>query len=381
MAENKILDCFTLPLIGVGGNCGYEGSSGFTLDLIGISLRKAANVADDDATGKQYLLNAEKGAIHKAVSDLRISLQKEFAFSPVFDVVTKTWSGDKNICKTFAKNTPIGLRIENSCRDNFRQNRLDWIELYVDGDFTVEAVILDGEKETKMNLAFTRGLNRKKINYTFESSTGEFWMRLCNGVVAYENPGCCLTNCDTGLCGCNKCANVYSIETVEGGDIECEEPTEEFLEENGFETAEEYYLSLGYQDSLEDGTKFLEPVCQSANFNLFGYQVSCLCSYDWLFCQYQNEIAEAVMYQMGIQVYEQSKFSGRFNEWVDLAKSEADYYIRKFSGGVSSLGDKITGDYEKRIASIADMMKQYVRKSGTACLSCKEPLLIQTSIP
>lgn len=373
-------DCFDIPLIGISGNCGYDGSSGLTLDQIGISLRKAANASDDDFTGKEFVEKIEASSINKVISDLKIELAKEFAFSPIYDVISQTWTGKKDICKTFALNTPIGLKIKNTCRDNFRSNRLDWIELYVDNAFTVEAIIQDGETQIPLVLEFSTGLNRINIDYTFQNSEGEFWIRLCNGAIAYENPGCCC-DCETGLCGCNKCANVYSIEMVEGGEIECEEPSAEFLEANGFETAQDYWDSLGYQDSLSDGTMFFEPVCQAANFNLFGYQVSCLCSYDWLFCHFQREIAGPVLTQMGIQIFERSKFSNRFNEWVDAAKEQADYYIAKFLGKNNPLGENIPGEYPQQIKLVADMMKQYVRKSGTACLSCKQPLLIQTSIP
>lgn len=372
------IDCFKLPLIGIDGNCGYEGSSGLNLNQIGISLRKAANVADDDVSGAEMIKTIEKAAVLNTIKDLKLELVKEFAFTPIFDVVTKTWSGTKDICKTFNRNTPIGLNIVNSCRDNFRSNRLDWIELYVDKDFTVEAVIQDGEKEIKKVLSFVPGLNRKKIEYTFESSEGQFWMRLCNGAIAYENPGC---GCQSdGYCGCNKCAKVYSLEMVEGGTCEYEEPTEEWLEENGFESEEEYLLSLGYQDTVSEGNKFIEPVCQAADFNLFGYQVTCLCSYDWLFCEFQNEIASAVLLDMGIQIYERSKFTGRFNEWVDAAKEQADYYILKWRG-INPITGKKEGEYQNEVLRIADAMKQYIRKSGTPCLGCKQQLIIQSSIP
>jgi len=373
-----MLDCFNLPLIGVTGNCGYTGSSGLNLEQIGISLRKLANAADDDVSGAEMLKKLEVSAIHNVIKDLKLELAKEFAFSPVFDVVTKTWSGSKDICKTYNRDTPICLEVVNSCRDNFRSNRLDWIELYVDKDFTVESVIQDGEKQTTKVLSFVAGLNRKNIDYTFESSEGEFWMRLCNGAIAYENPGCGCTK--DGYCGGNKCAKVYSIEMVEGQPCEYEEPTEEFLEENGFESEEEYLLSLGYQDTLSNGAKFIEPVCQAADFNLFGYQVTCLCSYDWLFCEFQKEIAGAVLLDIGIQVYERVKFTGRFNEWVDAAKEQADYYINKWRGLNPITGQK-EGEYKTEINLIADAMKQYIRKSGTACLSCKPSMITLTSIP
>ena len=375
---NNVLDCFNLPLIGISGNCGYDGSSGLSLDQINISLRKAANVSDDEVNGKEMILKVEQAAVLNVVKDIKLELAKEFAFSPVFDVVSKFWAGPKDICKTVNRNTPIGLKIVNSCRDNFRSNRLDWIELYVDKDFTVEAVIQDGEKETKIILEFKQGLNRKKIDYTFESQEGEFWMRLCSDAMAYENLGCGCSN--DGYCGCNKCAKVYAIEMVEGEPCEYEEPTEEFLEENGFESEEEYLLSLGYQDSLDNGNKFIDPVCQASSINVFGYQVTCLCSYDWLFCEFQKDIAGAVLLNMGTQIYERAKFAGRFNEWVDAAKDQADYYIKKWNG-INPITGQPEGEYKKEIHLIADMMKQYIRKSGTACLSCKEPFFIQTSIP
>lgn len=375
---NTLLDCFDLPLIGISGNCGYTGSSGLNLDQINISLRKAANVSDDEVNGKEMILLIEKSAINNVIKDLKLELSKEFAFTPIFDVVSKQWSGVKDICKTFSNSTPIGLKIKNSCRDNFRSNRLDWIELYVDKAFTVEAVIIDGEIETKMILEFNQGLNRKKIDYTFQSEEGQFWMRLCSGAIAYENQGCGCS--DNGYCGCNKCASVSAIEMVEGAECEYEEPTEEFLEEMGFESEEEYLLSLGYQDTVNEGNKFIEPVCQASSVNVFGYQVSCLCSYDWLFCEFQKEIAGAVLLDMGIQIYERAKFANRFNEWVDAAKEQADYYISKWRG-INPITGRKDGEYKNEINLIADAMKQYIRKSGTPCLGCKEPYLIQTSIP
>ncbi len=374
----NLIDCLNLPLIGVGGNCGYTGASNYTLEYIGVSLRKAANVSDDERTGAEMLQRMERAAAQKVINQIKLKLSQQIKFTPIYDTVKKQWTGDKDICRTFAKNTPIGLRIEGTCRDDFKKQRLNWIELYVDNDFTVEAIIEDGENQIPIILEFKKGLNRKEINYTFESQNGSFWMRLCNGAVAYENPGCGCT--DNGFCGCSKCADVYSMEVVEGGDIECEDITEEWLEENGYESEEEYLLSKGYQDTLEDGTKFLEPECVASNFNLFGYEIDCICSYDWLFCKFKEELAYPILIDMGMQIYEQAEFTPRFNEWVDSAHSQADYYLNKWNG-INPLTGKRQGEYEEALNLVTDAMKSFIDNYGTDCLPCRKNFIIQTSIP
>ena len=365
-----MISCIKRPLIGISGQCGYTGTSGLSLDQIHISLRKVANVTDDQLKGSQLIEVVETSAINRVINDLKLILAKEFAFQPIFDVVQKPWQGKISDCNIYRKDNPIGLKIETHCKDEFRSNRLDWIELQTDNAFNVTAVIQDGAKVTEIDLHFDAGYNRKEINYTFETKCGKFWMRLCNHAGAYENKQC---GCNSdGHCGCNKCANVYAIEMVEGGEIECVELTEEELIEQ--------QETQGYGENAKPGNLFLEPKCQASEFNVFGYQVSCLCSYDWLFCLFQNELAQAVLIQMGIQIYEKVKFTERFNLWVEAAKDQADYFLDKFNGPLNQLtGKKDIGEYNGQLKLIADMMKNYIVKSGTECLPCKQQVIIQNS--
>ena len=348
-----IPSCITRPMIGVNGACGYSGESGLNLDMFGISLRKAANVTDDELSGKKFLTQAETNAIIKVIGDLKKEIGKKIQFTPVNDIISKPWVGKINVCKIHDGTSPFGLRFENPCRDNFRKNKLNWIELNVDSAFDTTAYIIDGEIETPFELSFVKGLNRKNINYTFEHEDAYLWITLQDGAVAYQAGTCC--DCD-GLCACNSCVNVYSVEMIDSSDEQCE-PILDYVDS-------ELYPTL-------DNPEIVNPVSNSLSYGILGYQVTCLCSYDWLFCQFQNEIAYAVALNMGVQVYEKAKMGERFNPTVEAASAQADYYLLKWLGTVDRVtGVRINGEYGDEIKAISAQMISYIEKSGTKCLPC-----------
>lgn len=360
-----MLECIKQPMIGVSGNCGYVGYSGLSLNGIHLNMRRIANSTDTFLQAKELLEVYEPEAITQVIKDVTLELSKEFSFSPLYDTVVKNWIGTKDDCNRYENDNPIGLKIITHCKDQFRLSRLDWIELYVDNDFTVEAVIQDGDLWTKKTLEFKRGYNKHIIDYTFINSEGQFWMRLCNGAVAYY-PDSCSCN-DHGICGCNKCANVYAINMIENAIIECDDEEDD---------------TLGFFDTLKSGNVFLEPVCVPMNKNPFGFSVSCLCTYDHLFCHFQKEMAGAVRYALGIMIVEEALNTGRFNEYVEGLKERAEYYLRDWKGGENKfIGSFDIGKYAREIKSIAEMMKNYMRKSNTACISCRPQLFVQHRLP
>lgn len=360
-----LITCIDRPLIGISGECGYTGTSGLTLDQINISLRKVANAADDQLTGVAFMTIAETNAIHKVISDLKLEISKSFTFNPVYDIIQKPWVGKINVCDVYDETNPFCLKIVNECGDPFRKNKLDWIEINLDSAFNTIGWIIDGFTETQFELTLAKGKNRVNLNYTFENQVGYFWMRLCNGATAYVNMGC---NCSNdGHCGCNKCAAIYSRKMIDSTDEQC------------FPLMD--YGSSEFYDSFAD-LAITNPIEDSMPFNVLGYQLSCLCSYDWLFCQFQNEIAYPVLLQIGIQVYEKAKFTERFNEWVDAAYSQSDYYLEKWLGSVDKFtGTPIGGEYNKQIKAVAEMMVNYIERSGTKCLPCKSFYTIIETLP
>lgn len=349
-------------MIGVSGDCGYAGSSGVTLDQIGISLKKAANSTDDFQTGAEFIQVCEKNGIRKVISDTKLKIGKSFAFTPLTDVITKKWTGKINVCDVHSGTGYFGLKIVKPCRDNFKRNTLKVIEINVDSAFTTTAYIIDGFTETAIELTFVKGLNRKNINYTFENEVGYFLMKLEDGAIAYINSSC---GCqESGKCGCTSSADVYSIEIIESNTEQCEPIVD--------------YLDSDFYDSLVD---IVNPVANGLGYSVLGYEVTSECSYDWLFCQFQSEMVQAVLLQIGVQVYEKAKFTQRFNPWVEAASDQSDYYLRKWLGGVDPFGTFRIGEYEQAINQLAESMLAFIRSSNTSCLPCTGLLTIEEVLP
>jgi len=357
-----IPSCITLPIIGISGQGGYAGSSGVTLDQIGISLKKAANSTDDFQSGSEFIQVCEKNAIRKVISDAKIKIGKNFAFTPISDVIVKKWTGLINVCDVHSGTGYFALKITNPCRDNFKKNKLKVIELNVDAGFTTTAYIVDGFSETPIELTFVKGLNRKNINYTFENEVGYFVMKLGAGVIAYINDGCACN--DDGRCGCSRSTNVYSGQIVESNDEQCEPLMD--------------YADSDLYDSLVD---INNPVFEALGYSILGYEVSSECSYDWLFCQFSDEMVQPALIQIGIQVYEKSKFTERFNPWVEAASDQADYYLRKWLGGNDAFGTFRIGEYDQQINLLVESMLAYIRKGNSTCLPCNGLLTIVEVLP
>jgi hypothetical protein len=356
--------CLTLPLIGVTGPCGYDGTSGHHINSIGVSLKNAANVTDDEMTGAGFLKQIEKNAIIKVINDLKLEISKELTFTPILNVISKPWTGKINLCKTHSGSGYFGLKIQNPCRDNYRKNKLDWIELNVDAAFDTVLYIIDGHTETQVELSFQKGLNRKNINHIFTNETGYALLKLNDGAAAYQNYGC---NCDgDGLCGCNSCVEAYSVQITDSEDELCEAIVD--------------YTDSSFYDSLDES--IVNPTAEGLSYSVMGYQVSCLCSYDWMFCQYQSEMAYPVMLNMGVQIYEKSKFTERFNDWVIAAADQADYYLEKWLGGIDKFtGQKKGGEYYSQIKLLAQTMVSHIERSSTVCLPSRTFFDIESNLP
>lgn len=334
------------PIIGLdAGDCSITGVSGHKLNHIGITLRKAANVADEDyPSGKEFIASIEEGAISKVKGDTLLGLGKAFALNTVQKIIESRWNGIRNEQYYYDDPEPVGLRILNQCNDPYRKNRLDWVQLYLSRDIKTYGYILDGIKETRVELDLKKGLNTIELNHVFENMVGRFYMKLCLDAILYANPGC---GCETdGLCGMNEYAEVYQIRMGDQlNDVDA--PILDYEDS-------QLYASIASLD-------LANPIDESAPYPLFGYKITCLSDYEPIFDIFQKEMSYPILLEMGVKIYEASKFGTKFNPFIEAANKMADYYLEKWLGGIDPVSlQRKSGEYFQQVDLLVKTMTNHI---------------------
>lgn len=332
--------CFPSDYIPLRGACDAlsEESSGLYInDLPGLSFKLLASIADEEQKNAitAYNVSHENG-LKRFNRDFKLALAELYQYknivsSNVFGALAATYTASLGT-KTYGK------KIEKiDCRDRYQCLFIEYVEISVSQDVSIDLNIIDGCNTTSTTHALTCGKNRILLNYEVLSD---------EVIISYDSTVDFTPDelyCEgLGSCGCNACSS-YGISGYPG-----------------YKTTNVELSGASYIDSAdENGLKIA---------------ASIRCSAQEIVCLFQEEAAEAIRYAIGIDILNQARFSDRINALIRTKKDDAAELLILWDGGDSAItGFKHKGEYHKTLAGVVMAARTFLKNetANSRCLDCR----------
>lgn len=300
-------------IIGVRGACSSTDEQAtlfyYINDLPGISLRKAANIADSESgTGQNILQQSIEQGVKQTQNDIINSLLNVVKFGTVN--MSRLSGGLKNgSWKTIA--TPQGQIIKTLNCSRLQAIYLPYVNVLIENDEDIEIIIEDGGKTTTIRAAVDGGIVTK-IALNYKATNNEITVK-----IGLQGGGS-LSVSDAGLnyngdC-CNVCHYDYTNATSTSG------------------------------DGTSNGLQIL---------------VQTICDEDALFCEIARYAAKAAWYASGIWFLEYLLASDRINVYTTYQNEEAADQIVRWSDV-----------YQKELKALNERLPKQLLRLDSCCVEC-----------
>ena len=326
--------CFESPYIGLKGSCNDASNSGlFINDLPGISLRALSAIANEEQIkGENLFRIKESNAIRTVKRDFLNLVQKKYSFEDILSEMSVFGNYGE-----YQEAECIELEITN-CKRLEVSIDLNYLSFFSDAKFDSELVIIEDSIETK----------REKVRIEI----GENVFR--NKILS--NAGVISIKINTGT---------HNFRQIDNCTCECSEFCEDCVTVKYFKTSGEDREEL-------------------TTWKPFNFKILCRNNYDELFCMYERDLAQAVLFQTGIQLMEELMVTKEINPIVTNSKEDAETLLLLWNGSDTSQfatvsgADKIyrmDGEYYKSLLGVVLKAKNYLEKSNLK-IKAHEPYLI-----
>jgi len=303
---------FNLPFIGLRGSCDNESNSGLYInDLPGITLKSLAHLANEEQIrGENLFREKEKNAITKVKRDFLNLIQKDYTFQPILS--TEIVMGNYG---EFVDADCIGVKIENCKRETIEID-LQHLSIMIDKDINTKLIIKEDNKVTEINKVIPKNIDyRFAERLTTNAGTILIYLNLGTAKVSkIVNCGCDCTPY------CSDCVTMTPISVV-GSTV----------------TTLDYW-----------------PV---------SIKVVCRNTYEPLYCLYDKELAQAVLYQTGIEIMTELYVTDQINPIITNTKNDADKLLSLWAGIKSEKMYPEDGEYYKSLFSVVLMAVNYLKQA------------------
>lgn len=311
------MSCFD-NFIGIKGDCSATEppiTGLYINDLAGISLRTAANIANDETmTG----INLLKEKINFAINLVRSDVIK--FLSPYMRINTNI---DFNIGGVFNSGylapAPIsrGLLISKNEKSKMQKIYLKHVDVLVNTTGNHTLILQDVYTTINYNFSAVAG-QVKKINLNYLAEGMEVYLLLDNSLISVNEGNILYEH----SCGCNW---------------------------RSYKATESQLSIRGYNGSSTDN-------------KTYGLRVnaSVVCDVDSILCALSRELGIIILYRAGIAILEEKLTTDRLNEYVifDDEKLTTDF-LKMW-----------TDEYNSRLSTLAMSSKQMLKQLNDSCIDC-----------
>jgi hypothetical protein len=333
------LTCFGSNYIGIRGGCDTSApSSGLYInDLPGISLRLAANLADEDTIrGTELLRNVESQAIRSVWVDVKNKLSE---YIEIGKLISQKQYGKHYVEDTTTYLAPVaaevGVRFRKYNCDPYTGIKINYVDIRVNSDVSGKVLkITDGCTVTEYPFdAVSCQIVRIQTNYT--ALTDEVFVAVDASDLALEDMSL-LSGCQChGSCRCNGGACV----TAEGW--------------NGTTTTSQAYG--------------------------MAIMAQCVCEDSTFLCTLQDDLSMLVQMKMGILLAQELRLTKRYNFMVSNSKEDAGAMLLFWLGGIDrSSGVEMPSEYFNLLNDTVSGIKNALKKVNSDCITCGKVKAVET---
>lgn len=327
--------CFNTPFLTITGDCSSDTpASSIVLNrLPGISLKMAANVADEDyVKGVTMLRELEEDAIELVRFDVLDKLSSKYQFSPIGTRTRLGWRTDNFT----AVNEEVGIQLERSTQKGlYKVIQLPAIEVQVDADVTATFTInVDGVETTREEELKKNSSNVINLELEATDLIRVTWNPGGVGV------GSSIFSRIDSSCGVSCAGGCIEARNVVGPD---------------------------YELSGTPSGIILEASCRLSECSLMSH--------------YKREFAQLLRLQVGIKVMKEVIMSTRSNPVVANSRDSAREILTHWEGGVDPVtGEDRRGEYRARLEQFCKMLEKALDQLPGDGFECNRLRLIP-SIP
>jgi len=289
-------------------------------DLPGINLLNATKIADhEEQKGASLLRKAIKVSQQFVVRDFLQLFRARQLFK---ELIGSEIVGLQQKSVLTAPDTLVGTEYEvYDPHDRYIYGYVEYIQLRASAAGTGQTIyyqVDDGEIQSKTGIDFSIGVNRVRLDVSFEHNLRVWYDS--TSIQVYDTsswsdlPGGVDNSCH---CYCNNCVSAKGIAAEDS-------PAPVF----------------SYTNSLNGITA----------------AISCKGDPNELICQYRNELATALLYRSGAYIMQAVMVSDRANPYSRNSKEEAGDLLRMWYGGTEPItGRPEKGEYWRLLAQVVEV--------------------------
>ena len=335
--------CFGLNYIGIRGECSpvpaLPLSGLYVNDLSGVSLKLAANTADEETiTGVKLLRQIEQQAIRDVWVDVLSKLADNVSIGKVVDnrqIGAYDWTNDNPSFLPFG-GASVGFFIEKTDCDDLTAIQVNWVDVRANTAVNGKVLTITDGCTTQTYTFNANDCQPVRIYTNYIAQTGRVFVTVdSTDIELLDNSifnGCsCTSSCDCAQFGC------FSV--------------------------------TGWNGTAQTGQSY----GMVSN-------ISCICQDTELLCSLVDQVGPLVQMKMAILLMYDVLNSKRCNFMVMNSDEDADRMIQVWDLGMT-IGDKVRpGEYWRKLSQCVKGIQSSMKNINSRCVSCGTVKVV-TAVP